>query len=189
MLLVERPGPLARRFAAVPGGFAFGLMVMAGVSGAIAPLFPAALPFEFRLVLTATAAVALLVPVPLISALLLASGAVVSLAALPVPHRVEVGGRSLAPGESAVLAAPASPGDLRLVLSGANVAGLPAATPFATVEILDREGRGSRRGVELREVADWGAFRSGSLRRAVNRFPLEPGFRIEGNGSRCMATW
>jgi hypothetical protein len=182
MLLVERPGPLARRFAAVPGGFAFGLMVMAGVSGAIAPLFPAALPFEFRLVLTATAAVALLVPVPLISALLLASGAVVSLAALPVPHRVEVGARSLAPGESAVLAAPASPGDLRLVLSGANVAGLPAATPFATVEILDREGRGLRRGVELGEVADWAAFRSGSLRRATNRFPLEPGFRIEEKG-------
>ena len=62
------------------------------------------------------------------------------------------------------------------------MAGLPSATPFATVEILDREGRGLRRGVELSEVADWGAFRSGSLRRAVNQFPLEPGFRIEGTG-------
>jgi hypothetical protein len=182
LLLVERPGPLARRFAAVPAGFAFGLMVMAGFSGALAPLFPAALPFDLRLVLTATAAVALLVPVSWIAALLVASGAVVALAALPLPLHVEEAGRSLAPGDSAVLAAQGASGDLRLVLSGANVAGLPAATPFATVEILDREGRGSRRGVELREVADWGAFRSGSLRRAVNRFPLEPGFRIEGTG-------
>jgi len=182
LLLVERPGPLDRRFAAIPGGFAFGLMVMAGFSGALAPVFPAALPFELRLVLTATAVVALLVPLSSIAALLAASGAVVSLAALPVPVHSEQAGRSLAPGDSAVLAAPGASGDLRLVLSGAHVAGLPAGTPFATVEILNREGRGLRRVVEMGEVADWGAFRSGSLRSAVNRFPLEPGVRIEGIG-------
>ncbi|HEY0593468.1 MAG TPA: hypothetical protein VGF40_16975, partial [Thermoanaerobaculia bacterium] len=119
-----------------------------------------------------------------IAASVIAAGAFVALVALipREPYHVEPVGIAVGAGESFVLDAPLPSRAIDVVVSGANVSGLPAGTRIGTLQVVDAAGEAFARPIEVGDLADWGAFRPGDLFRTRNPLPRRPGWTIAGEG-------
>ncbi|MGH9456769.1 MAG: hypothetical protein ACRD2J_03915 [Thermoanaerobaculia bacterium] len=187
LLLPLDPRERSGGFAAVPAAFAVALVSASAWSGATAPAFPLLAEPWVWIALALAGAIGAAIPGVPVRAVIAAAAAVAVVALVPPAPRETVPlRRSLAPGESFVIAAPPGARAVDLVLSGANVSNTTRNTVVATVSVLDATGRGARREVRLRELADWAAFREGDLFRTLNPLPRRPEWSIEGTGREAM---
>lgn len=101
---------------------------------------------------------------------------------IPGSTELQLVGKQAGPGESITIEIAPGHGDsVEILLAGVSVESSRVGSSVATVEVLDADGRGFRRMVEIGEIADWGAFRPQLVLRTMNPRPDLP-VTFEGHG-------
>ena len=146
--------------------FSFCFILLFPWSGAVTATFP--LPVAIA-AMAGLAAILLLpaiagagsllrtVPVSLVAA---AALGVMVISELPAAHWQSVGSlRVIRRGESVAMVVPGRTDEVRVVLSGGNIASLPAGVELGWLEVVDRQGMAFRTPLRVGDFADWGAGR------------------------------
>jgi hypothetical protein len=152
-------------------------------SGAIARTFPLPAPPSVAIMFAVIIAALSFRRLPPLPAASIAAGALVFIALEGLPMVSDgTSHEPIARGQSVSAAMPRPAEKVVVAISGANLTGLDPATPLGRIEWVTHDGRGFSRELFVREVADWGAFRSGASFRSENPLPRLPAGMLNGRG-------